>query len=43
LIRAGRRTGPRSGQLGFDGTHIAAGDVMCRQNPAILDQLAEKL
>jgi hypothetical protein len=31
----------RAALAGVDGTHIAAGDAMCRQNPAILDQLAQ--
>ncbi len=31
----------RAAHAGFDGTHIGAADVTCRQNPAILDQLVE--
>jgi len=31
----------RSTEEGEDGTHIAEGDVTCRQNPAILEQLAQ--
>jgi hypothetical protein len=31
----------RSTEDGEDGTHIAEGDVMCRQNPAILALLAQ--
>ncbi len=31
----------RAAHAGWDGTHIGAADVMCRQNLAILDQLAQ--
>ncbi len=31
----------RAARAGFGDTHIAAGDVMWPQNPAILDQLLQ--
>jgi hypothetical protein len=40
LIQARRRR-ERVALAGLDGAHITAGDVMRRQNPAILDQLAQ--
>jgi hypothetical protein len=41
LIEAAVRLAAHGAEAGFDGTHIAEGDVMCRENPAILDQLAQ--